>query len=226
MSFFYIIIRSIISALVLFLLTKWMGQKQISQLNMFDYTVGITIGSIAADMAINVDQNDWIFIIAMTVYASIAVLVSIITTKSLKARSILSGKPLLLIEDGKWLKENMMLAKLDIDDVLQEARVAGYFDISEINYAILESNGHFSFLLKQEEPKSNKSNELNFNVIIDGKFVDENLKVLNKSTRWITNQLKKMGYQDIKNVYLATLNQKGKLTVFSNKEKSKVKFFE
>ena len=225
MSFFYIIIRSIISALVLFLLTKWMGQKQISQLNMFDYTVGITIGSIAADMAINVDQNDWIYIIAMGVYATIAVFVSIITTKSIKARSILSGKPLLLIEDGKWLKENMTLAKLDVDDVLQEARVAGYFDISEINYAILESNGHFSFLPKSTDTK-NKNNLLNFNVIIDGKFVYKNLKVLNKSTRWLINQLKKIGYTEIRNIYLATLDQNNKLTVFSNREKSKVKFFE
>ena len=118
MSYLYVVIRSVISAVVLFLLTKWMGQKQISQLNMFDYTVGITIGSIAADMAINTQENDWIFVIAMAVYAAIAVFVSVITTKSLKARSVLSGKPLLLIEDGQWLRENMMLAKLDIDDVL------------------------------------------------------------------------------------------------------------
>ncbi len=61
MSYLYVVIRSVISAVVLFLLTKWMGQKQISQLNMFDYTVGITIGSIAADMAINTQENDWIF---------------------------------------------------------------------------------------------------------------------------------------------------------------------
>ena len=70
MSYLYVVIRSVISAVVLFLLTKWMGQKQISQLNMFDYTVGITIGSIAADMAINTQENDWIFVIAMAVYAA------------------------------------------------------------------------------------------------------------------------------------------------------------
>lgn len=226
MSYLYVVIRSVISAVVLFLLTKWMGQKQISQLNMFDYTVGITIGSIAADMAINTQENDWIFVIAMAVYAAIAVFVSVITIKSLKARSVLSGKPLLLIEDGQWLRENMMLAKLDIDDVLQEARIAGYFDVGEINYAILESNGHLSFLPKQPIIKQTESQQLNFNVVVDGQYVEENLKALNKSTRWLSNKLKKQGYTDLKAVYLATLNQKNELSVYSTKEKSKVKFFE
>ena len=226
MSYLYVVIRSVISAVVLFLLTKWMGQKQISQLNMFDYTVGITIGSIAADMAINTQENDWIFVIAMAVYAAIAVFVSVITTKSLKARSVLSGKPLLLIEDGQWLRENMMLAKLDIDDVLQEARIAGYFDVGEINYAILESNGRLSFLPKQPIIKQTESQQLNFNVVVDGQYVEENLKALNKSTRWLSNKLKKQGYTDLKAVYLATLNQKNELSVYSTKEKSKVKFFE
>lgn len=83
-----------------------------------------------------------------------------------------------------------------------------------------------SFLPKQPIIKQTESQQLNFNVVVDGQYVEENLKALNKSTRWLSNKLKKQGYTDLKAVYLATLNQKNELSVYSTKEKSKVKFFE
>lgn len=106
MEILKIIITSAVSLLVLFLLTKLMGSKQVSQLNMFDYIVGISIGSIAAEMATELDTpiNS---LTAMIVYGLIAAAVSLISQKSVGARKVLTGKPLILLNNGKFNRENM-----------------------------------------------------------------------------------------------------------------------
>ena len=133
----------------MFLISKLLGNKQISELNMFDYINGITIGSIASEMAVADSwENVWVAGIAMTIYGLTGFLLSVFTIKSIKARRFFAGTPLLLIEDGKMYPENIKTAKLDTGDLLTRARNAGYFDISQISYAILENNGKFHFFLK------------------------------------------------------------------------------
>ena len=148
-----IIIKTVLTALssiiIMFLISKLLGNKQISELNMFDYINGITIGSIASEMAVADNwENVWVAGIAMTIYGLTGFLLSIFTIKSIKARRFFAGTPLLLIEDGKIYPENIKTAKLDTGDLLTRARNAGYFDISQISYAILENNGKISFLPK------------------------------------------------------------------------------
>ena len=151
-----IIIKTVLTALssiiIMFLISKLLGNKQISELNMFDYINGITIGSIASEMAVADSwENVWIAGIAMIIYGLTGFLLSVFTIKSIKARRFFAGTPLLLIEDGKMYPENIKTAKLDTGDLLTRARNAGYFDISQISYAILENNGKISFLPKAVE---------------------------------------------------------------------------
>ena len=145
MEFLYIIILSVVSLVVLFIITKVIGFRQISEMSFFDYVIGITIGSIAAEMSTNLDLEWWKGITAMAVYGIIGVVLSLLSQKSIAARKIISGKPIILIEKGKISKKNMKKARIELDDLLSSARGNGYFNLSDIDYAIMETTGKISF---------------------------------------------------------------------------------
>ncbi len=221
MEILRIIITSAVSLIVLFLLTKLMGSKQVSQLTMFDYIIGISIGSIAAEMATELDTplNS---LVAMIVYGIIAAAVSYISEKSLKARKLLSGKPLILLDNGKLYRENMKKARMDINEFLMQCRSQGYFDISNIQTAVMEFNGRMSILPKSTE-RPLTPNDMNIDpgqehmtiaLIEDGVIIEENLKASGKDYIWLKKQLKEQGYNTPEDVLLAMCDRDNRLTVF------------
>lgn len=227
MDIFILIIKSAISIIILFLLTKILGKKTINQLNIFDYVIGISIGNIVAEISINPDLNFINGIIAMIVYTIISILATYSTTKSIVLRRLISGIPTVIIENGKIIEKGLKKSKLDINDFLEEARLNGYFDISEIEYAIMEANGRVSFLPKsQYKPLTSKDLKIKksyqglcSNLIIDGKIMANNLKYIKKDITWLKNRLEKLGYKNLENIILATCNSKEELVVYK-KEKS------
>lgn len=221
MEILRIIITSAVSLFVLFLLTKLMGSKQVSQLTMFDYIIGISIGSIAAEMATELDTplNS---LAAMIVYGIIAAAVSYISEKSLKARKLLSGKPLVLLDNGKLYRENMKKARMDINEFLMQCRSQGYFDISNIQTAVMEFNGRMSILPKSTE-RPLTPNDMNIDpeqehmtiaLIEDGVIIEENLKASGKDYIWLKKQLKEQGFNTPEDVLLAMCDRDNRLTVF------------
>lgn len=230
-----VFIRSILSIVALFVLTKMMGAKQISQMTFFDYAIGISIGSIAAELAASDDAEYVDILFAMVIYAAIAVAISIATNKSLKMRRFLTGKSLLLIDNGKILREHLKKAKLDVNDLLAEARFNGYFNIKDIRFAVVEPNGRISFLPHSNkrpiQPSdlgmSPKDEGLNYNVILDGIIMDENLKAAGKNREWLMKQLEEQKVKRASDVFLATCDDDNQLTVFmKNEESSKNSIFE
>ena len=152
MNITHTILATVGSIIVMFAISKLLGNKQISQLTLFDYINGITIGSIASEMAVSQEMDELIVpVIAMVLYGLTGFLLSVLTMKSIHCRHFLSGKPILLIEKGKIYPENLKTAKLDVNDLLSRARTSGYFDISKIYYAILETNGTISFMERAAE---------------------------------------------------------------------------
>lgn len=217
-----VIIRSLISIILLQILAKLSGPKQISQLTFYDYIVGITIGSIAAVMAID-DQIDWyLCAIAMILYIAVSIFFSWITTKNIKAREVLTGTPHILIFHGKIIEENLKKVHFDINDLLTQCRVAGYFDVSKIEFAIMETTGNVSFMLKSEEnPVTNKDmnkqveqEELMANVIIDGKIMEKNLKAIGKDKFWLVNKVNEQD-MDIKDILLGIANLNNDLYLYN-----------
>lgn len=217
-----VIIRSLISIILLQILAKLSGPKQISQLTFYDYIVGITIGSIAAVMAID-DQIDWyLCAIAMILYIAVSIFFSWITTKNIKAREVLTGTPHILIFHGKIIEENLKKVHFDVNDLLTQCRIAGYFDVSKIEFAIMETTGNVSFMLKSEEnPVTNKDmnkqieqEELMANVIIDGKIMEENLKSIGKDKFWLVNKVNEHD-MDIKDILLGIANLNNDLYLYN-----------
>ena len=126
MTILKIICLSIGSITLLFILTKIMGQREMSQLSIFDYFITITIGSIAAELSTSLEDNFVQPVIAMIVYALITLIVSILNTKFVKLRPFLSVKTLILYDDGTLFKENFKKAKIDLNEFLVQCRTNGF----------------------------------------------------------------------------------------------------
>lgn len=219
---FDVTVRSLLSLITLFFVTKLIGKKQVSELSLFDYVIGITIGNFAAEMTINLDSQEVNGILAVIIFGLVAYIVSKLTMKSIKIRRFFIGVPTMIIQNGKILYEPMKKMKMDINDLLEQCRMSGYFDVSEIEYAILEASGDLSILPKAEYRPLNpcdmnlkvKKSGLCANIVIDGKIMYKNLENVYKDTKWLMKELKIRGYKDLKNILLVTLDSEGKITVY------------
>lgn len=213
--------RCIVSFFVLFLLTRFMGKKQISQLNFFDYAVGITIGSIAATFSIDNTIEYSHGLIGLTVWGLLPIVIAYATVKSIHARRLLGGVPTLLIQNGKIIEGNLRKERFNVNDLLEELRIQGVFDISNVEFAILETNGKISIQLKsQKNPITpsdlnifTKYKGLSANLIIDGKVMHNNLGLVNHDEIWLLNELKKYKIDSPDEVFLASLNSDGSLYI-------------
>ena len=216
------IIRALVSLTALFLVTKLLGKKQVSQLSLFDYVIGISIGNFAAEMTINVESQYANGLTAILVFGLIAYLVSYLTMKSIVLRRFFMGTPTILIQNGKIIEKNLKKVKFDINDLLEECRGSGYFDLSQIEYALMEANGKLSILPKGEYlPVTVKDmnlkpikQELVANIIIDSRIMHNNLKNMKKDNAWLEKALKLKGYKTLDNILLATLDNNDKFIVY------------
>ncbi len=216
-----VIFRGIIALTVLFLITKILGKKQVSQLSLFDYVIGISIGNFAAEMTFNLDSHYANGIVAILLFGIMSYLVSVLSLKSMILRRFFMGVPTVVIQEGKIITKNLRKLKFDVNDLLEETRLAGYFDISNIEYAIMETSGEVSYLPKGEHLpitisdmnlKATKQG-LCANVIIDGCIMIKNLKDINKNEQWLKKELKVKGKQ-LNNIILATVDNNEKLVIF------------
>ncbi|MDY3929474.1 MAG: DUF421 domain-containing protein [Clostridia bacterium] len=223
MNIIKVILMSIFSIIELFLITKIIGNRQMSELNMFDYINGITIGSIAAEMATSLENDMTAPMTAMIVYGLITVLISALSSKSIAARRILVGKSIILFKNNKLYRNNMKVAKLDMNELTAQCRINGYFDFSEIDTIILEANGKFSILPKsQYRPLTPSDSNIEVkpasiqpSIIIDGCLLEENLKHIGKDTTWVNQQLKNQKISNKSDVFYAFFDSTANaLTVF------------
>ena len=160
MEILKVILTSLLSVVTLFLITKIMGHKQMAQLDFFDYITGITIGSIAAELATELEQP-WKPLIALVIYGVISVLLSLLINKVPRIRKYLNGSPTVIMDNGKLSRKNMKKAKMDLNEFLVLCRNAGYFDLSAIQTAVFEYNGTLTILpVSTERPVTPKDMEL------------------------------------------------------------------
>lgn len=214
-------IRALLSLITLFFVTKLIGKKQVSQLSLFDYVIGISIGNFAAEMTINLESEEIHGIVAVIIFGFIAYLVSILTMKSIALRRFFMGTPTIMIEHGKIVQDSFKKVRFDINDMLEQCRINGYYDISDIEYAIVEANGELSILpssdsrpvtIKDMNLKTQKQG-LCANVIIDGKIMYKNLKNINKTEEWLEKELKVRG-KKIDDIILATVDVNDKIIFY------------
>lgn len=222
MEIIKVLLTSLLSVGALFAVAKIMGHKQMSQLDFFDYISGITIGSIAAELATELEEP-LKPLIAIAVYGAAAVLLSKITSLFPKSRKYINGTPTILMNNGKLYRENLKKAKLDLSEFMVMCRQQGYFNLSDIQTAVFEFNGKLSILPVSKKRPANPE-DLNLSpapefihteVIMDGRILDENLKRMGLDDKWLQKQLNAQGYKKAEEVFLALCDENNQLTVFA-----------
>jgi uncharacterized membrane protein YcaP (DUF421 family) len=229
-DFWEMILRATVTFFVLLILARFMGKKQISQLTFFHYVTGITIGSIAGEIA-GVSKTPLLDgLIAMVWWAFLTMLMSYIAFKSKKARIILDDQPTIVVYEGKIVEASLKKLRLHLNDLSMMLREQSIFSIKDVHYAILETNGQLSVLKKAGQEAATKKDVnvtaqvpkyIPTEVIAEGKISTRNLKELNLTEEWLYEQLKKQGIGNVKNVFYAEVQTDGSLHVDMKSEGEK-----
>lgn len=222
MDIMKIVSTAVLSVVALFIITKIMGHKQVAQLDFFDYISGITIGSIGAELATDL-ETPWKPLIALVIYCGVSFLLSMLTHKFAKTRKYINGAPSILMDSGKLYRKNLKKAKLDLSEFMLLCREQGYFDLNEIQTVVFEQNGKVSVLPKSENRPATpsdlkievKPSNIDAEVIMDGRIMDGNLKRMGLNMEWLEKQLKKQGYKNAKEIFLAVCDSDKQLTLFA-----------
>ncbi|WP_179032558.1 DUF421 domain-containing protein [Paenibacillus kribbensis] len=215
-----IILRTLLAIAVLFIMTKLLGKRQISQLSLFEYITGITIGSLAAYTSLEMDQKWHLSVISLSVWVGVSLGIEFLQIKSKKARDFIDGKPRVIIKDGKILEDNLKKERLTTDELMEQLRKKDVFLASDVEFAIMEPNGEINVLLtKENQPLTPKHLGITVApvkepqvVIMDGNVMDEPLAVMGLNRGWLDAELEKLGVA-IENVLFGQVDAYGQLYV-------------
>ncbi|HER2157415.1 TPA: DUF421 domain-containing protein [Streptococcus pyogenes] len=215
-----VFVRALLFLIILFLVTKMLGKKQLSQISYFEYVTGITIGSIGAEVITGLERKITVGIIGIITTAALPFIVGLISEKSKKFRDLIEGKGTVFIKDGKIMEDNLKKERYTTDELLALLRKKDVFQVSDVEFAILEATGDLSVMLKKEnQPLTAKDLNLTVasvkepqTVIMDGEILDEPLSTIGRSRGWLQTELEKLGVT-IENVFLGQINSYGELTV-------------
>lgn len=212
----HILLIAIGSFLTLFVIAKLLGKKQVGELDFIDYVVGISIGSIAAEMATNTSNKPfYYYLISMGVFFGLTLIVDMLSTKTNSMKKFFKGSPMVIIKDGVIDYKQLKKSKLDLNDLTALARSKGYFDFDDIAYGIFETDGSLSVLPKSEQKpvvcedlkiKTEKA-LLPQNIIVDGQVSQFALKEIGKDIAWLYFKLNINSKKDLKNILLAIYNE-------------------
>ena len=225
---YIVILYSLVIYFLLLILTRLMGRKLLSQMTYFDFVTAITIGTIGATF-ITVEVQGFIILLSPVILSLLVILTGYLTLKSVPARKILEGEPLVLIQNGKILENNLKNVRYNIDDLMMLLREKKVFNMDEVEFAILEPNGKLSVQKKSQYLPvsakdlniSTKYKGISSEMIRDGEIVHQNIEQNNLSYEWLYNQLQNNDIENIDDVFLATLSTEGTLYVDLKKDDPK-----
>lgn len=208
-----IIVRSIIGFFTLLIYTRLLGKQQMGNLTYFDYINGITIGSIAGTLATDLTSKGWNHFVGLTTFVVITIIFQYLTVKSRYFAKVVDSEPVVIIQNGKLLEQVLSKIRVKYDEVTMMLRQKNIFDITKVEYAIMEPDGSLSVLPKTEHqnltPKDLKmivtQAGIMTEVIIDGIIIRQNLEQRNKDEAWLKNMLRQQGIENLKEVSFAAI---------------------
>ena len=218
-------LTALLSVAALFIITKMMGHKQVAQLDFFDYVCGITIGSIGAELATELEEP-YKPLVALVIYGLVSLGLNLLAHKLPRTRKYINGTPSILMNDGKLYRANLKKAKLDLSEFMLLCREQGYFDLTEIQTAVFEHNGKLSILPKAASRPTTPADlritatptHIGIEVIMDGCVMTENLARLGVDKQWLNERLCLQGYQSESEILLAVYTpEQDKMTLYPTK---------
>ena len=224
-----ILVRGLMYLIVLFVVTKILGKKQILQLSSFEYVAGIMVGDIAAEVIMGLDGPAIHGILAIAIITVISFFGGLLSLKNKKFRDFMEGKGTVFIEGGKIIKGNLKKERYTADELMELLRQKNVFQVADVEFAVLEASGDLSVLLKKEnQPLTAKDLGIKMapakepkTVIMDGEILDEPLSALNLNRGWLKTELDKREVT-IDNVFLGQVDSDRQLKVDLFDDKRKV----
>ncbi|SFA84882.1 Uncharacterized membrane protein YcaP, DUF421 family [Lentibacillus halodurans] len=219
-----LVLRIVLSFIVLFILARIMGRKEISQMTFFNFISAIAIGSISANLVVSQNLSIRNGLIAMVGWAMFTIVMGFIDIKSKSARKIMTGQPLIVVKDGKIMENALRKARLDINSLNALLRQKNIFAMSDVNYAIFETSGKLS-VLKKENKRTVTKGDMNITnpiptpypigteVISDGRVNTNNLSALNLDMNWLEQQVGQAGAKTFSQIFYAEVQPDGTLYV-------------
>jgi uncharacterized membrane protein YcaP (DUF421 family) len=213
--------RVVLSLLFLFAATKFLTKRNLSNLTYFDYIATALLGTVAGNLAFNINIHILNFILALTLTTCVILLISHISLSYRPLRKFLAGEPTILIQNGKLLENNMKNLNYSFDYLTQHLRQEKVFDISQVESATLEPSGSLSIQLKsQDRPLTPKDLHISTNyeglateLILDGKVIEQNLQRKGLNYEWLHTKLAEKGIENTSEVAFAALATNGNLYV-------------
>ena len=222
MEILKVVLTAVLSVVALFVITKIMGHKQVAQLDFFDYVSGITIGSIGAELATELESPERP-LIALAVYGLASTVLNLVARKIPRSRKYINGTPTILMNDGKLYRKNLKQAKLDLSEFMLLCREQGYFDLDEIQTAVFEHNGRLSILPRAANRPTTptdlaitvKAAHVGVELIMDGRVMGENLTRVGRNETWLAKKIRAQGYKGAGEIFLAVYRrEEDRLTVY------------
>ena len=219
------IIRTGFSFILLVLVTLLIGKHINTHKNHYSFALSVTIGSFIANMGFDTKLNFFEMLLSFITLLVMFYFFLILSSRSRQLRKWLSGRPTVLIEEGKILEENMKKLKFSIDDLNQQLREKSIFNVEEVEYALLEVSGELS-ILKKEKFQTTTRKDFHFystkktlpvELIMDGSLIRKNTDG-KYSASWIINECKKRNLQ-VEDVYYAVVNSDGYLFIDTYKDR-------
>ncbi|NLB17396.1 MAG: DUF421 domain-containing protein [Syntrophomonadaceae bacterium] len=214
-------LQSLITFAAILFLGRLLNKEQLAQLTFFDWVIGVTIGSIGAELATDTQGLTWNYLWVLVVFVAAAMFTGYVTQKSRPLRKIIDGEPTVVIQNGKILEHNMKKLRYNIDNLFDQLRNKSVFDIDDVEFAVLESNGGLSVLLKsQQRPVTpadlnipTEYEGLSSEIIMDGVVIYQNLQQNDLDEQWLIAELRKRGYESPQEIVFAGLSSDGSLYI-------------
>ncbi|MBD3922378.1 DUF421 domain-containing protein [Paenibacillus sp. PR3] len=213
-------LRTLSAVGILFIMTKILGKRQISQLSLFEYITGISIGNIAAYISLDTDAKWYLGLLAMSVWVLVSVAMEYATLKSKKMRDIVDGKGTVLVEKGAILEKNMWKERVTLDEFMEKMRSKSIQSLADVEFAVMEANGDITFLLKKEQQPLTAAalgwavqpERQPQNIVMDGIVIEDALQHAGFDRVWLNKQLAAKGVK-LEEVYLAQVDDAGVVTI-------------
>nr|WP_240547811.1 DUF421 domain-containing protein [Paenibacillus lignilyticus] len=204
----------------LLLMTKLLGKRQVTELSVFEYITGITMGNLAGYISLDTDEKWYLGFLSLGVWVAVSLGIELLQLKSKRVRNWIDGTPTVLIQKGKILEKNLKKERLTTDELMQQLRMKDVFKAADVEFAIMEASGAINVLLKTENlPLTPKQLGIKVTperepiaVVMDGVVLADPLQVRGFNEAWLAKELKKSDLR-VEDVFLAQIDDFGTLTI-------------
>lgn len=213
------LVRAVVTFSTLFILSRIMGKTQIGHLTFFEYVTGITIGSIAGALSVDLNVRPWPMFVSMLAWFALTLLTQWAGIKNRWVSRLLTGQPVVVVQNGQILEGALRSLRMNYDDLDLLLRTKNVFDVTTVEFALMEPNGELSVLKRsQHEPVtpadlglSTDYKGLGVELIVDGEVMDQNLRTLKLNHGWLYARLRERGLDSPKQVFLAIIDTSGQI---------------